>query len=96
MNPPAVPRAAAPRPHHRPPNNLPIRLTSHSAAGRLCGRFGHAPRSGPSQEPHAHHSASIPPTPPRRSPPMGRRALKTHSAAPNNLPVRVRVITGRR
>ena len=22
MNPPAVPRAAAPRPHHRPPNNL--------------------------------------------------------------------------
>ena len=54
------------------------------------------PRSGPSQEPHAHHSASIPPTPPRRSPPMGRRAPKTHSTAPNNLPVRVRVITGRR
>jgi len=54
------------------------------------------PSSGPSQEPHAHHSASIPPTPPRRSPPMGRRAPKTHSTAPNNLPVRVRVITGRR
>ena len=54
------------------------------------------PRSGPSQEPHAHHSASIPPTPPRRSLPMGRRAPKTHSTAPNNLPVRVRVITGRR
>ena len=51
MNPPAVPRAAAPRPHHRPPNNLPIRLTSHSAAGRLCGRFGHAPAPGRPRSP---------------------------------------------
>ena len=30
MNPPAVPRAAVPRPHHRPMNNLPpSRLASY-------------------------------------------------------------------
>ena len=41
MNPPAVPRAAVPRPHHRPMNNLPpSRLASHSAAPASAGGPG--------------------------------------------------------